>query len=274
MIRDLSKYDYIKYASDARSIDFGLYDGLIIRVYDGTDPDPMFTANKNGAIATGKPWFPYQFYDWFFPARPQVHAALDLLGIDRGCQPAAFDVEQWNGYAYPAREKLLAGMFDLYDEYLKATSQICQFYLNVSCMIYLSPIPDWLAACPLWIADWRGQANPGPLIGWKTWRYWQVQGDPDLSRFNGTMDQFNALWKTMPIPQTTKSKVLVTATALNVRAGPGTNYGILEAVAKGTILEVQDIGGQDAWVKVILPDGKIGWMCVQQNSWRFVSVNV
>lgn len=296
LIRDLSKYDHAAYTAERLSglakyhqrvispvnptvspqvdeavapIDFSLYDGFFIRTYDGTGPDPMFSTNKAGAVAVGKPWSSYQFYDWFYPARPQVHSALAVLGSDPGAQPTAFDVESWGPYAYPPQAQLLDGMFGLYDEYLKTTGKVCAFYLNVGCMIYLSPIPAWLASTTLWIADWRGQAAPGPIKGWANWRYWQYQGDPDLSHFNGTAAQFSALWNVTPA---TRSKVTVIANALNVRVGPGTNYGILEQVAKGTVLEVQDIGGLDAWVKVVTADGKMGWICVQQKSTRFVNV--
>lgn len=189
-IRDVSKYDDLL-------VDYGSYDAGIVRVYDGTDPDPMFTTHRDGFIKAGKPWWPYMFYDWFYWARPQVNATLKLLGSNRGVLPIMFDVERWLEYYYPPRLNLLAGMHDLYAEYKLQTGLLPQYYMNGECIQYLSPLPSWLTDCPLHVADWR--VRPAPFIGgWSEARFWQYQEDPDLSRFMRTDAEFQALINPTP----------------------------------------------------------------------------
>lgn len=50
----------------------------------------------------------------------------------------------------------------------------------------------------------------------------------------------------------------VKASALNVRTGPGLDYGVSSQVKSGTKLAV--ISQKNEWYKVTLPDGKTGWV--------------
>ncbi|MCG8402262.1 MAG: N-acetylmuramoyl-L-alanine amidase [Firmicutes bacterium] len=50
----------------------------------------------------------------------------------------------------------------------------------------------------------------------------------------------------------------ITASAANVRSGPGTSHGMITTVAKGGKFNVADVSGQ--WIKIKLPDGKQGWI--------------
>ncbi|SIO29830.1 SH3 domain-containing protein [Vannielia litorea] len=45
---------------------------------------------------------------------------------------------------------------------------------------------------------------------------------------------------------------------LNLRRGPGTQYGIVMRLTAGT--EVQGLAGNRAWRQVALPDGTVGWV--------------
>lgn len=54
------------------------------------------------------------------------------------------------------------------------------------------------------------------------------------------------------------SQVAVTASALNVRSGPGTHYRIITQVQKGIRLTVQK--QQGGWLFVRLPNGRTGWV--------------
>ncbi|HEY8342866.1 MAG TPA: SH3 domain-containing protein [Calditerricola sp.] len=59
----------------------------------------------------------------------------------------------------------------------------------------------------------------------------------------------------------TASQVTVTASVLNVRSGPGTNYAIISQVKRNTRLTVQK--KQGGWLQVRLPNGRIGWVSEQ-----------
>ncbi|HOL16976.1 MAG TPA: N-acetylmuramoyl-L-alanine amidase [Bacillota bacterium] len=52
--------------------------------------------------------------------------------------------------------------------------------------------------------------------------------------------------------------LIVEADLLNVRSGPGTNYGVLAQIPRGTV--VTAVGASGTWARVILPDGKAGWV--------------
>lgn len=59
----------------------------------------------------------------------------------------------------------------------------------------------------------------------------------------------------------TASQVAVTASVLNVRAGPGTHYAIITKVLRNTRLSVQK--QQGSWLQVRLPNGRSGWVSGQ-----------
>ncbi len=72
----------------------------------------------------------------------------------------------------------------------------------------------------------------------------------------------------MPAPATTPAissgKVTVTSPLLNVRSGPGMNFGVVSQVRQGTALEVH--GNAPGWLYVRLPSGNFGWVSRQFTS--------
>ena len=52
----------------------------------------------------------------------------------------------------------------------------------------------------------------------------------------------------------------VTSSYLNVRQGPGVNYGVISTLSRGQVVSLAGVRNADAsWVKLILPDGRQGW---------------
>ena len=256
LIRDLSHWD-------DQPINYGEYDGLIIRCYSGIKKDDLFDKHVTGAEIAVKPWWPYSFYDFRYPAEPQVKAALAILGDEAGYLPLMFDVEEWRYWdyvkeewvwiRYPGRIPLLNGLNILYQDYLDATGKICQFYVNPATIHYLKPVPDWLLSCTLHIAHW-GMVNPD-YEPWPKWTFHQYQGEPDLNRFNGTDEEY---WKYIggtppappfpPIPATgLKMKVLIKG--MHIREAPNVAANEVGHLRAGEILEVLDVGGTDVWIK-------------------------
>jgi hypothetical protein len=231
LIRDLSVYD-------SPPVPYADYDGLIIRCFNGSFKDAKFDLHKAGAKLAGKPWWPYMFYNFLYPALPQMQAVLAILQGDSGNLPLAIDVEQWGGHQFPARDILLDNLQILYATYHAAIGKAPFYYLNPAAIHYLKPIPGWLANCPLWVAHW-GTTNPD-YEPWPRWTFQQYQGDPDYSRFNGTDAEY---WEYVngvepPLP----SKVKVTATVLNIRKAP--EGLVIGSVPKGTILGVTGMNGK------------------------------
>lgn len=54
-----------------------------------------------------------------------------------------------------------------------------------------------------------------------------------------------------------EKQAIVTTSALNIRSGPGTDYGVITKVYKGDKLEVLE--SSNGWYKIKLSNGKIGW---------------
>lgn len=64
-----------------------------------------------------------------------------------------------------------------------------------------------------------------------------------------------------PTPSPTTGTATVNIYRLNVRQGPGTNYGIVTTLNRGDILQLAGYRNAAAtWIKVILPNGTQGWL--------------
>ncbi|HBX23516.1 MAG TPA: N-acetylmuramoyl-L-alanine amidase [Desulfotomaculum sp.] len=61
-----------------------------------------------------------------------------------------------------------------------------------------------------------------------------------------------------PQVDTKVKQATITASAVNVRSGPGTSYGSVTSVSKGAKYTVTEVSGQ--WLKIKLSDGKQGWI--------------
>jgi len=65
------------------------------------------------------------------------------------------------------------------------------------------------------------------------------------------------------LPASPEQKARVTADSLNVRDGPGTDFGRVAKVPKDAILEVLNHNGTNDWLNVRLPDGTEGWVAAE-----------
>jgi uncharacterized protein YgiM (DUF1202 family) len=63
------------------------------------------------------------------------------------------------------------------------------------------------------------------------------------------------------VPSPATGKATVTAALLNVRLGPGKNFGILYQVPQGTVLEIR--GNAPGWYYVQLSNGHYGWVMTE-----------
>jgi len=112
----------------------------------------------------------------------------------------------------------------------------------------------------LWVANYK-VAAPALPVGWTSWWLWQYASDGDLPGYVGNLDM-NHFWGTdadfaewvggeVPEPPVVEEpiyQVEVIAGALNVRTGAGTEYPVLYAVPKGTVLDVYEEVG--LWLRV------------------------
>ena len=121
---------------------------------------------------------------------------------------------------------------------------------------------------------------------WKMWQFTNVLNGEyygmkskglDGNLFNGTTEELNECFGfetqeeekviDLDIPDVIEPEVVEEAKmhfrskySMNVRTGPGTAYPRVETMDPGTIVEAQDIGGADAWIKI----GDDRWVCKSQ----------
>lgn len=117
---------------------------------------------------------------------------------------------------------------------------------------------------------------------WSVWKFWQYTkyGDGykygarsphiDLSRYNGTMDEFLNEFGSLPlpIPEPCGLYFSVKVNTLNIRKGPGTSYGLVGHLHKGEIVRATDVAGTQSWIEIA--PGQ--WVCVQSGTTRFLTV--
>ena len=150
---------------------------------------------------------------------------------------------------------------------------------------------DWPKMLDLWVAHYTSASQPAIPDDWgkvanpRTWTFWQWSADGnglgelygvesgsiDRNRFNGSIDDFNKKYKTSikplgdPLPPVEPPveppdeegieylyRVKVTANALNVRGGPGSDYADLGELVSQSVVPVVEQRGDwmhiDGWI--------------------------
>jgi uncharacterized protein YgiM (DUF1202 family) len=102
-------------------------------------------------------------------------------------------------------------------------------------------------------STWVTVALPNGTVGWSSATYLQTSIPiSTLPIAPGTGGQ--------PPPPPPSANAVVTASFLNVRFGPGVAYGILATINGGTTVTMIGRNFDSSWVKIILPDGRQGWV--------------
>jgi lysozyme len=118
---------------------------------------------------------------------------------------------------------------------------------------------DW-SRYDLWVANY-GVNSPSLPRGWDQWRLWQhsdhgqvpgIATATDLNWFSGTHGDLLEYASVEPggaeIPLASlRARVMVEE--LKVRSGPGMNYGEVDALQKGDVVNVVSMGGEDIWLQ-------------------------
>lgn len=139
--------------------------------------DPTFAANLAGARDAGVIVGAYHVLRWDSPGADQAKRLRDLHadyrpGVDL---PPSLDVEWIEGLALDARVHREARAF--VDACPSLFGCVPVIYTAASFCAGVIPIDSPLGACDLWVADYRGKAEPARPMAWKAWRVWQGRGD-------------------------------------------------------------------------------------------------
>lgn len=247
---------------------------VFMRAFFGLSKDRDFGYYWESTKNVGLPRGAYMFPITSLSITEQTKAFVNLLKQDKGEIYPVLDVEAYKGSVHSANE-------------LKTSIKIIEDGLGTIPMIYTGYYVwrDSVAGSndaffkkyPLWIATYATKPMVPPPF--TTWLFWQTsdKGDGlkygveskniDLDYFNGTQEDFNKLFGTNvspvdPDPIDVVSGVEYTALSqMNVRTGPGINYPVYSTLPAGTKLVPQDIGGNDAWIKI----GEDLWVCKSLN---------
>jgi lysozyme len=192
-----------------------------IKASESNFTDEDFGYNWIGAKQAGLLRGAYHFYNYTQPPEAQADYFINLLKNDWGELPPALDLEERSQWAWPGAAAVKTGVQTFLQRVEAACGRKPLFYTNPNMILYMiPPIPEWLKAYPLWIANYT---SGSPLIApWSTWTFWQYSqtGDGyaygmespnlDLDYFNGTEEElrkFANVVATPPLELTLEQKV-------------------------------------------------------------------
>jgi GH25 family lysozyme M1 (1,4-beta-N-acetylmuramidase)/uncharacterized protein YraI len=254
---------------------------VVIRAGQNVWIDSDFRTNWNNSKATGLPRGSYWFYDSRAEPKAQADLWFSAFDGDLGELPLFADFEESYGGLYAGwrhwktfldRLKSLVGNHEIgiYTAYYYWVGNAPG---NASDLAYFHQYP-------LWIANY-GVNAPSVPAPWSAneWIFWQFtdSGDGalygvessriDLNYFNGDQAAFEQRFKlgtTPPPPPPGPVWYKVTATALNVRSGPGTSFGVVGLLHKDEVVKGLANSADGGWAQILREsDGLTGWSSKQ-----------
>jgi lysozyme len=241
-----------------------------------TGVDISFAANKMGCDRAGMPHAPYHYYHPDLPADLQAAHFVNTAGL--GYNVFIVDVEE---------APITSNQFQI--NLRKCVEKIVQLTNGAKVAIYTSAgfwdawcshiFPGWAGNYPLIVANYTVDNRPHLPIDWGTWKVWQFSknfwfpgcpGTVDGNWFNGNLEECRAWFGNYnPVnpPVYNKTRVCSLFSEMHVRTIPSINARVLDHLAKGEIVEVDELGGKDVWIK-----HSRGWTAVERNSYRYMEV--
>jgi GH25 family lysozyme M1 (1,4-beta-N-acetylmuramidase) len=143
---------------------------------------------------------------------------------------------------------------------------------------HLRPAPAWTKNYELIVAHYTAAHLPTVPVGWNNWSIWQfsdyyfVPGcscEVDGDWFNGDLaacrQWFGNYRQVEPATYSFRARSLFNQ--LHVRLEPSTLAKETDHLAKGDEVIVEDLGGQDVWVR-----HSQGWTCVEKGGYRYMEI--
>ncbi|WKZ48149.1 MAG: SH3 domain-containing protein [Anaerolineales bacterium] len=256
---------------------------VIIRAGQNVWIDSDFRTNWNNSKAAGMPRGSYWFYDSRAEPKAQADLWFSAFEGDLGELPLFADFEESYGGPYTGwkhwktfldRIKSRVGNHEIgiYTAYYYWVRNAPNATTNPADLNYFHQFP-------LWIANY-GVAAPLVPKPWSVneWTFWQFtdSGDGnlygvessriDLNYFNGDLDAFRQRFNlgTTPPPPPGPVWYKVTATALNVRSGPGTTFGVVGLLKKDEVVKGLATSADGGWAQILRESDNLkGWSSKQ-----------
>jgi lysozyme len=220
--------------------------------------DPRFYVNWEGARDAGLLISAYHVVAPERPAGSQIERFLDVLNGRSADFPLVLDVELSREMGPEGITACITECADLVEreDGRKPIIYTARWFWDNNVIDSL----DW-SNYDLWVANY-GVDSPALPTGWDRWTLWQysdhgqvpgIDTATDLNWFNGTYDDLLAYVSTESVGDEIPLAGLqarVTAEKLNVRSGPGMNYGDIGDLHEGDVVNVVSLAGEDIWIQV------------------------
>lgn len=170
---------------------------VFVKLTEGDDDvDPDYVRNVADARAAGLYTGSYHFYSTADTAQAQFDNLSKHLDLKPGDLPPVIDIEVLSQNSLPDLASELTTFLGLIESRygVKPIIYSGENFANTQ----LKGFADY----PLWLAEYTGAPQPQLPLDWSAWTFWQhsqsgrvdgVDGDVDLDRFNGDLDQLRAL---------------------------------------------------------------------------------
>ena len=237
--------------------------------------DDQFANNQRGCNQAGLAHAPYHYYQPALDPIAQAEHFIHTAGKDY--KRYILDVEA------PEREEGITRKLQAFLERVEQLTAIkpaiytSAGYWNE----FIHPKPAWSKDYDLIVAHYTQAHQPILPVGWKTWRiwqfsdYWSFPGCDELADgnwFNGNTEQCkawfgNSLKPQVPEPKQGNFKLRSLFDELHIRQAPNMKARITGKLGKGEMVEAEELGGNDVWVKHAR-----GWTAVERGGYRYMEV--
>ena len=274
-------------ADTPQGIDFGKMKQsagyVIIRAGQNVWIDSDFKTNWRDAKVAALPRGSYWFYDSRAEPKEQADLWFSTFEGDLGELPLFADFEEAYGGLYTGWKH-----WKTFLERIKARVGNHEIGIYTAYYYWVRNAPNattdaanlqYFRQYPLWVANY-GVTTPLVPKPWGTneWTFWQFtdSGDGklygvessriDLNYFNGDLAAFQQRFNTgtTPPPPTGPVWYKVTASALNVRSGPATTFGVVGLLRQDEVVEGLATSADGGWAQIKrASDNLTGWSSKQ-----------
>ena len=233
--------------------------------------DNTFTHNHSSCQALGMPHAGYHFFQPGQDPTTQANWYISAVGV--GDRRYIVDVEEL-GEDLPARLNVFLRRCE------QLTSQKPAIYTSPGFWNeFVKPKPAWSRSYELIVAHYTSEHSPVLPIGWDAWTMWQYTDSfyfpgcisaADGDWFNGSLGQAREWfgnYREIDPPTISHTQLRSHFNNLHVRKTPSTSAQEVDHLSKGDLVELEDLGGADVWVRHAR-----GWTCVEKDGYRYMEV--
>jgi lysozyme len=236
--------------------------------------DPQFNVNRQGCQKAGLAHAPYHFFQ---PALdPNAQAEFFIRTAGKGYSRYIVDVE-----VTERQEKITQKLLDFLQRVTQLTGARPAIYTSPGYWNeYIQPHPKWADDYELIVAHYTVARTPTLPAGWNNWRIWQFSDDwyfrgcsecADADWFNGSFEECQA-WFGNAAPSNLKIaesgfRLRSLFDNLHIRQYPNMNAKVVGSLARGEVVESEELSGDDVWVRHAQ-----GWSAIERGGYRYMEI--